>query len=228
MIPGVSNLSERLRSLRLERGLSQLELAELAGLSRNTISGWELGKHGYTRDKLEAVADALGVQVFELLLNTAGGDIVEDDTDAISRVKDAGAQPTNHRAAVPFYSAIPSGGWNQVAPEYADVLEIDRKLVTNDQMVVIQVNDSSMAPEFQCGDRLLIDTRDTKPRSLRYIAVLYRGEPLLRRYQKIDHRRFLAAVNPHYPTIEIESPDDVVVLGVVQRLIDRDYSKPQL
>jgi transcriptional regulator with XRE-family HTH domain len=58
---------KRLKELRKLRALSQQELAEAAGVGRNTISRIEredTGAHGRT---LRRLADALGVDVAELV-----------------------------------------------------------------------------------------------------------------------------------------------------------------
>lgn len=60
----------RLRELRLERGLSQEQVAEAAHLATSTLSRLESGKRRLALDHLPVLADALGVSVDELLLGT--------------------------------------------------------------------------------------------------------------------------------------------------------------
>lgn len=57
---------ERVRSLRLERGLSQERLAELAGVHRTYLSSLELGQRNIGLDNILALAAALGVPPAEL------------------------------------------------------------------------------------------------------------------------------------------------------------------
>lgn len=56
-----------MRSLRLERGLSQEQLAELANLHRTYIGSVERGERNITVDNIEKIADALKVSVITLL-----------------------------------------------------------------------------------------------------------------------------------------------------------------
>ena len=51
----------RLRELRHEKGLSQAEAAELAGVSANHYGKWELGKSFPRASTLDALAKAFGV-----------------------------------------------------------------------------------------------------------------------------------------------------------------------
>jgi transcriptional regulator with XRE-family HTH domain len=60
-------LSDNIRSLRRERGLSQEELSELCGLHRTYVGSVERGERNVTLSSLEAFSNALGVSVPQLL-----------------------------------------------------------------------------------------------------------------------------------------------------------------
>ena len=55
------------RELRLERGLSQLQLADKIGYERSRIGRLELGDTAISVDTLLAIANALEVSVYSLL-----------------------------------------------------------------------------------------------------------------------------------------------------------------
>ncbi len=59
--------ANRIRQLRLERGLSLHEVAEKTGISDSHLSRVEAGARGLHLSKLEALARALGVPVSEIL-----------------------------------------------------------------------------------------------------------------------------------------------------------------
>jgi len=56
----------RIRDLRLEKGLSQEELALAAGLDRSYIGGVERGERNIAVMNLKKIANALGVSLSEL------------------------------------------------------------------------------------------------------------------------------------------------------------------
>ena len=57
---------ETMRMWREKRGLSQIELARLSGISQVTISALEKGRNsGGNLDTLELLADALGLSIDE-------------------------------------------------------------------------------------------------------------------------------------------------------------------
>lgn len=43
-VPCITDIGARIRKLRLERGMSQSDLADLTGLTRGRISNWEIGR----------------------------------------------------------------------------------------------------------------------------------------------------------------------------------------
>jgi len=57
----------RLRTLRKEKGLSQEELALKSGLNRPYISAIEKGKRNVSLEVMEKLAEAMGVQIGELV-----------------------------------------------------------------------------------------------------------------------------------------------------------------
>lgn len=59
--------SETLRKIRLERGLSQKRLAEMAGLSQAAIYQWEKGTREPKLQQLEKLASALNIPIDEFL-----------------------------------------------------------------------------------------------------------------------------------------------------------------
>ena len=62
-------MGERVRSLRQERGLSQMAFAEMCGLHPTYISGIERGKRNVSLRNIEVISNALGITISELTKN---------------------------------------------------------------------------------------------------------------------------------------------------------------
>ena len=62
-----TEFGRRLRELRLERGLSQEKLGELAGLDRTYVSSAEAGRRNVSLKTIYKLAEALGVEAAELV-----------------------------------------------------------------------------------------------------------------------------------------------------------------
>jgi transcriptional regulator with XRE-family HTH domain len=61
-----NRFGQRMRTLRVAKGLSQEEFAAYCGLDRTYISGVERGKRNISLKNIEVVAQALGVKISEL------------------------------------------------------------------------------------------------------------------------------------------------------------------
>ncbi|MDD6637264.1 MAG: helix-turn-helix transcriptional regulator [Lachnospiraceae bacterium] len=72
-------IGNRIFTARKNAHLSQLKLAEMVGMSSNSISNIELGKQMCNSDKLQRIADATGVSL-TFIMN--GSDSLEDELDA--------------------------------------------------------------------------------------------------------------------------------------------------
>lgn len=59
---------DRIRKLRQERNLTQLQLAEFVGVTQTSVAAWETGKRGIPKgDNLLKLAEALGFDAGELI-----------------------------------------------------------------------------------------------------------------------------------------------------------------
>lgn len=63
----VLNVSENIRRIRLRKGLSQRQLADLVGNNQGAIARWEQPICSITLDSLRRVAEALEVEIKDLL-----------------------------------------------------------------------------------------------------------------------------------------------------------------
>jgi len=62
-----TDVGQRLRAIRLERGVSQVELAKALGTFQTTISAIERGARGLTLQQAVRVADTLGASPDDIL-----------------------------------------------------------------------------------------------------------------------------------------------------------------
>lgn len=81
---GGESLGERLHRLRKLRGLTQGELANRLGVSKPTVWAWEQGRARPIEERIEAIADALGVDSGELRPSRS----VPGLTDLIARCRE--------------------------------------------------------------------------------------------------------------------------------------------
>jgi transcriptional regulator with XRE-family HTH domain len=73
--------SERLKSLRKEKGLSQEELAELLNVSRQSVSKWESGQTYPEIDKLIVLSDLFKITLDNFLKENDSKDTISNDDE---------------------------------------------------------------------------------------------------------------------------------------------------
>jgi transcriptional regulator with XRE-family HTH domain len=68
----VQSFGDRIRTLRKERDLTQLQLAEYVGVTQSSVAAWESGKREVPKgDNLLKLAEALGFEAGELMAMTS-------------------------------------------------------------------------------------------------------------------------------------------------------------
>ena len=63
----IGNLNNRLKEIRIARGMSQNELAKVSGVHRVSIARYEIGKLSPNAKNLIRLSNALGVTIDELM-----------------------------------------------------------------------------------------------------------------------------------------------------------------
>ncbi len=99
-----ATFSQNLARIRKQRGLSQSDLAERAGLSRRIINHYETQAVQPPIDKIEAIAEALGIKPLQLLdpspkttEKDAALDLTDIDPRSVKKLKDILSLPTEDR-----------------------------------------------------------------------------------------------------------------------------------
>lgn len=64
--------STHIKAWRKHRNLSQIQLSERVGIAQGTLSDLENGRFAYTQPMLEAIADALNCQPWDLIWRPPG------------------------------------------------------------------------------------------------------------------------------------------------------------
>lgn len=128
--------SEKIRQLRIAKGLSQEALGEIIGVKKAAINKYEKGRVvNIKRSTLHKLADALGVLPADLL----------DDTDAPkpTRINVYGSIP----AGIPIEAIEDVIGWEDISPDM---------LAGGKEYFGLRVNGDSMEPKYLDGDTIIV------------------------------------------------------------------------
>lgn len=209
----------RVQEIRIERGLIPADVARSADMDPSTYNKVDKGKRGVSPQFVRQIASALQVPQSELYA-PIGSPIPPRPhvTGEITQIHNAA--PLSH-ITIPEYDVVTSAGPGALpelcSPEDglrpAEYWKIPRTYIAAfteepDKLAIIRVAGDSMEPEYQAGDRVLIDTAHRIP-SPPGIYVLWDGFGLvLKRLELLpgmeEPRRVrIMSINPAYSSYEL-------------------------
>lgn len=203
-------------------GIGPTDIGNALGISSQAVSQWLSGKTHPTGKRLKELAELLGTSWEALYADTSGEG---PPAQTIAHT------PSSH-ITIPEYDVVTSAGPGTV-PELcspddglkpAEHWKIPRGYVaafveSPDKLAIIRVAGDSMEPEYQAGDRVLIDTSHRAP-SPPGIYVLWDGYGLvLKRLELVpgmeEPRRVrIMSINPAYSAYEL-TLDEIAINGRV-------------
>lgn len=214
-------ISQRLKELRKEKGITQKQFAEIFQVASGTIAMWEIGKRQPDIQMIDRIASYFGVSVDYLLGKT---DIKNPLPRNIYPIEEGDF------IVMPVLASVKAGYDGQAIVEYSDetipVAKIAYKGYPKDECIVLRVSGNSMYPKLLDGDYILVH-RQTSVDSGSVAVVIYNGnEATVKkvRYKSGEDWVELIPVNPEYQTKRIMGIDleQCRVFGLVLGLVYRD------
>ena len=192
---------EKLRSLRIKAGLTQLDIAEKLDVSAAAIGAWENGRAKPRLTKLGQLAELLGTSAADLMGETP------------EPVRPNGAQYVTLPVLVAGHAGefTDEFGPDEVADVPISVLDPDAYLM--------RVRGSCMNRRFADGENALLSPR-CEPRNGDAVAAEYNGEMILRSYYRGASTLVLSpdSYEDGYTDIVFDDPENASVSfrGVVK------------
>lgn len=196
---------EKLRSLRMKAGLTQLDIAEKLDVSAAAIGAWENGRAKPRLTKLGQLAELLGTSAADLM------------GEAPEPVRPNGAQ----YVTLPVLVAGHAGEFtDEFGPdEVADVPISVLERVNDPDAYLMRVRGSCMNRRFADGENALLSPR-CEPRNGDAVAAEYNGEMILRSYYRGASTLVLSpdSYEDGYTDIVFDDPENASVSfrGVVK------------
>ena len=214
-------LGSRIRSARRAAGLTQEQLAEKIGVSRQAVQAWEAKGQPPKFENLAPLAKALGVSLSQLTEEAAAPNVraVEPSDELPSDV-----------VAIPEYR-VTFGAGSQCEPTYEEITECRaayyrrdwffKRHTTAEKCKRFCVHGDSMEPWIFDGDKILVDTSVESIVSGKIYAFIYGEELRVKQlHTLLSGGVRVHSINPSVPdeTIEREDMDRFILVG---RVIDR-------
>ena len=216
-MPTDESIGKRIQEIRTQQGMTQEALAEHINISKSSISEWESCKRVPRMETLRKIADALGVDVWQII----GFNTIEF-TPLDKPLLPSNVRPINslHQQRVPMLGSVAAG-----APIYDEDVGVYVDSPVNCD-AALTVRGDSMVPTYQDGDIVDIKCRSDVPEGA--VAVVFLDdEATLKHVYKRPTGLTLWSDNPNYPPMMIEFKDyDTVRIFGVPVGFTRMYRKP--
>lgn len=210
-------LSEKIRALREARGLTLQDIADLWGISRSSVAGWESGASNPGIDKLPSLARALGVSV-DFMLSDRG--LLMDVLTEISQKDEI-----DRKGKLPLISYVQAGNWSSIVDNFqpGDAEDwIPCPFNVGPNAFILQVSGESMynpggEKSFAPGDFIAVDPQ-VEPQNRRLVVAKIDDEDRATFKQLIiepDGTHLLQALNPSWPNRIMPMPPGSRIVGVV-------------
>lgn len=171
----------RLREARKAKGLTQVEVSRIIGISQNGYSDWETGKNRVDARSLGRLAELYGVTVNYLL------GIDENDAPAKG-------------VRIPVLGSVAAGIPIEAIQDIEDYEEIDADMAAAGEYFGLMIKGSSMEPRIREGDVVIV-RRQEEAETGDTVVVLVNGDSATVKRIKIEPNGIaLIPNNPAYDT----------------------------
>jgi transcriptional regulator with XRE-family HTH domain len=191
-------MQNRILELRKERGLTLTNLAEKIGVTSQQIGRLEKGERRLTTDWMEKIAHALEVLPEDLMSSDHGERVVIPEIDV--------STPSNKKGTTKTQNVSDN---KNILSEWALPKQlVENQVGSNGTMRIIQVLGDSMQPEFNPGDRVMVNTADRIPSPPGVFVISDGFGLIIKRCEMIPHsnpaRMTLSSANDQYAKYEMD------------------------
>ena len=201
-------IGEKIKFLRQQKNITQVQLAKDLNLSQQAISHYETGRAIPSIDVLKVLADYFGVTVDYFLTDKPG----QSEVDFVD-VK---------FKTVPLYSAPVSAG-NGVFPDEVYIVG-EVKAISDNVDYAVKVVGDSMEPVAPKGSILFVKKQEFAFNG-DMIVCTYDGWVYVKWYIKKDDKIMLLSENQSYSPIIVEPDDRFIIHGVVKDIMIQSPKK---
>ncbi len=208
----------RLKELRQQAGLRQVDLAQKLGIAQNTLSYWEQGKCDIDIESLRNIADYFSCTVDYLLCR-------EEDkkTNTAPDIKSNAVFLDDVKIhLVPLFETVSAGFGAYASDEVIDYIPC---IVSSDaeaeNTICLKVWGDSMSPKIESGDTIQVLKQSSVDSGSIAVVLVDDEEGLVKRVVYGKTWIELHSLNPAYPVQRFEREDvlRIRVVGLVRKII---------
>ncbi|MBD5092358.1 MAG: helix-turn-helix domain-containing protein [Clostridiales bacterium] len=209
----------RIKQLRKEKGIKQIELCKVLGISQGNLSNWENGVYEPDKNSLVKMAEFFGVSVDYLLGRSVTSSLPSNVTNIY---------PLEAPIRLPMYGEIAAGQPINTNQSPTDEWVFEDPVYGDGNHFVLKVSGNSMEPDIPSGSLAIIRHQDFAEKG-QIVAVVIDGEnATLKRYIPQDNGTILfQANNPNAQSYVVTKEQcelgEVRIIGILRETKRRYY-----
>ena len=191
----MASVGGRIKQIRLARGISQNQLAKIAGISQAGLSAIESTTKSPSVDTLGRIAEALDIPLARLLDSDYSG------------------TPTSSGVQIPVLGNVQAGLPISAVQDILDYEEITPELAATGEFFALRIKGKSMEPRMMEGDVVIIRQQDDADTGDTVVVLVNGDEATVKRLKKRPEGIMLIPNNPAYEPL-FYSNQDIMELPV--------------
>lgn len=184
----MANIHERLKEVRLARGYTLAQLAELLGVKEATVQRYESGEiKNIKHETVSMLSDILKCSPQYLMGWT-------DEQFNNSNISNESVKAFR----IPVYGKVAAGIPLSAIEDIIDYEEIDEKTASQGEYIALQIKGSSMEPKISNGDVVIVRLQSDFENGDTVIVLVNGDEATCKKIRKTPEGVMLISTNPSY------------------------------
>lgn len=215
-----------------EKGLKVSDVARGTGIKQGVFSDWKAGRYTPKQDKMNSIADFLGVSVEQFASKeSASRQHYWSYRDTVAKFKEKGTATQifgEKGKGMGFYFHIPvlgrvaAGIPIEAQEEILDWEEITPQMAFDGEYFALQIQGDSMEPKFSNGDVVIVRQQEDADDGDIVIALVNGNDAVCKRLKKYEDGIALVSTNPAYDPMYFSGAEvtetPVKIIGKVKEL----------
>ena len=195
----------RLKHLRLDKGLKQIELAEILNIAQSTLSGWETDKFEIDKEHLSQLCSFFNVTSDYLL--------------GISDIRISISQ--NKGIKIPVLGRVQAGIPVEALEEIIDYEEITEEMASIGEYFGLRIRGTSMEPKFSDGDVVIVRKQSDVESGDIAVVLVNGSEATVKKFVKHEDGISLVPTNPAFtPRFYTQNEILSLPISIIGRVVE--------
>lgn len=238
-------MGNRIRELRKERNLKQIDLARELGIRQGTLSTWETGRYEPDNEMLQKIAEYFQVPVDYVLGRSSVRELPETQVDILQMIRlvrtvermtpnqfdealnhaksilSGQPIPSKEGCRIPVLGDVAAGIPIEAITDIVDYEEIDAAMAATGEFFGLRIKGASMEPRMREGDVVIVRKQDSAETGDTVVVLVNGDSATVKKIKYGPDGISLIPTNPSYDVQFYSAADvDRLPVRVIGRVVE--------